>query len=59
MQTKKTFYAFAARDQNMYVFSDAPQDLSNCTNYDEFLEHFEFIVPELFRVTKEGRMVAM
>lgn len=53
------FSFFSPPFSNMYVFSDALQDLSNCTNYDDFMEHFEFIIPELFRITKEGRMISM
>ena len=53
------FSFFSPPFSNMYVFSDAIQDLSNCTTYEEFMEHFEFLVPELFRVMCEGRMVAM
>jgi len=53
------FTFFSPPFSNMYVFSNAIQDLSNCTDYDEFMEHFEFIVPELHRITKDGRMVAM
>ncbi len=53
------FSFFSPPFSNMYVFSDAIQDLSNCTGYDEFIQHFEFIVPELHRITKDGRMVAM
>lgn len=53
------FTFFSPPFSNMYVFSNALQDLSNCTNYDDFIKHFEFIIPELFRITKDGRMVAM
>lgn len=53
------FTFFSPPFSNMYVFSDAIQDLSNCENYSEFMRHFEFIVPELYRITRSGRMVAM
>jgi DNA modification methylase len=53
------FTFFSPPFSNMYVFSDAVQDLSNCTNYDDFIKHFEFIIPKLYNKTKEGRMVAM
>lgn len=56
---KVDFTFFSPPFSNMYVFSDAVQDLSNCTEYDEFIKHFEFIIPELHRITKDGRMVAM
>jgi len=53
------FTFFSPPFSNMYVFSDAPQDLSNCTNYDDFINHFEYIIPKLHRITKDGRMVGM
>ena len=43
----------------LYVFSNDPADLSNVKNNDEFMTHFEFLVPELYRVLKEGRLVSI
>lgn len=43
----------------LYHYSSSPRDLSNCRTYAEFLEHYEFIVSELSRVTKPGRINAV
>lgn len=43
----------------LYVFSDNPKDMSNVQNNDEFLKHFEYLVKELFRVIKPGRLVSI
>jgi DNA modification methylase/superfamily II DNA or RNA helicase len=43
----------------LYVFSNDPADLSNVKNNDEFMTHFEFLVPELYRVLKQGRLVSI
>lgn len=43
----------------LYVFSNDPQDMSNVSDNDEFLQHFEFLVIELLRVTKPGRLVTI
>lgn len=43
----------------MYVFSNVPNDMSNVKNNDEFLEHFKYLVHELFRVIKSGRLVSI
>lgn len=43
----------------LYVFSNDPADLSNVKDDDEFMKHFEFLVPELYRVLKEGRLVSI
>lgn len=40
----------------MYTYSNSPRDIGNCDNIDEMIEHFRFIVPELLRITKPGRM---
>jgi len=43
----------------LYVFSNDPQDMSNVKNNDEFLVHFKFLVHELLRVIKPGRLVSI
>lgn len=43
----------------MFVFSDDKRDMSNVRNNDEFFKHFEFLVPELYRVTKAGRLCTL
>ena len=40
---------------DLYCYSDSPADLGNCRNYDEFFEHFSFVVEHLARVIKPGR----
>lgn len=43
----------------LYQYSSSERDLSNCRNYDEFMEHYAFTVRELARVTMPGRMSAV
>ena len=43
----------------LYQYSSDERDLSNCLNYEEFLEHYAFVVQELFRVTLPGRISAV
>lgn len=43
----------------LYHYSSSPRDLSNSRDYPEFLEHYEFVVRELQRVTMPGRMTAV
>lgn len=43
----------------LYNYSSSPRDLSNCRSYEEFFEHYEFIVRELERLTKPGRVTAV
>ena len=43
----------------LYQYSSDEQDLSNCVNRSEFFKHYEFVVQELHRLTKPGRMTAV
>jgi DNA modification methylase len=43
----------------LYNYSSSPRDLSNCTSYDEFFRHYEFVVREIHRITKPGRITAV
>lgn len=43
----------------LYNYSSSERDLSNCRSYDEFFQHYEFVVRELFRVTLPGRLTAV
>ena len=41
---------------DLFVYSNSIHDLGNCKNWDEFFKHYEFIVQELLRITKTGRL---
>lgn len=43
----------------LYNYSSSERDLSNCKSYQEFFKHYEFVVRELFRLTKPGRITAV
>lgn len=43
----------------LYVFSSDLRDLSNVKDNEEFMQHFEFLVPELYRVLETGRLVSI
>jgi len=43
----------------LYVYSDKPEDMGNVKNYKEFENHFKFLIPELKRVLKSGRICAI
>lgn len=40
----------------LYHYSSSPRDLSNARDYGEFLEHYEFVISEIERITKPGRV---
>lgn len=43
----------------LYQYSSSERDMSNCRSYDEFFEHYAFLVEHLARVTKPGRCTAV
>ncbi|MDD2869622.1 DNA methyltransferase [Neomegalonema sp.] len=43
----------------LYHYSSNEKDLSNCKDYDEFFEHYNYVVNEIFRMTFPGRMTAV
>jgi hypothetical protein len=44
---------------SLYTYSASTRDMGNCKDSREFLEHFSFLMPELLRVTKPGRLMSM
>ena len=45
--------------RGLYQYSSSPNDLSNCESPEQFLEQYGFIVSEMSRVTKPGRVNAV
>ena len=43
----------------LYVYSDKEEDMGNVKNYQEFEQHFKYLIPELKRVLKSGRICAV
>lgn len=43
----------------LYNYSSSERDISNCSSYDEFMDHYGFVVSELARLTKPGRITAV
>lgn len=44
---------------NLYTYSSSPNDMSNVNDISEFLKQYEFVVKEMARVTKKGRINAI
>jgi DNA modification methylase len=43
----------------LYVYSDKEEDMGNVSDYKQFETHFKYLIPELKRVLKSGRMCAI
>lgn len=41
---------------SLFTYSPSDRDLGNCRDSDEFMVHYRFIVDEVLRVTKAGRL---
>lgn len=44
---------------DLYTYSSHLEDMGNSKNYNEFAEHFKFLIPELARVLLPGRIAAI
>lgn len=53
------FSVYSPPFAGLYVYSSSERDLSNSRDYEEFFEHYEYVVRELHRVTMPGRMTAV
>lgn len=43
----------------LYNYSSSDRDFSNCESKEQFLEQYEFLIKEIARVTKKGRITAV
>jgi DNA modification methylase len=43
---------------SLYTYSNSDRDMGNCSGDEEFMKHFQFLIGELFRVTKPGRLLS-
>jgi DNA modification methylase len=43
----------------LYVYSDKSEDMGNVSNYKEFEKHFKYLIPQLKRTLKPGRICAV
>jgi len=43
----------------LYVYSDKEEDMGNVSDYKQFEEHFKYLIPQLKRTLKQGRICAI
>lgn len=53
------FSVFSPPFSSLYVYSNSSRDMGNCKGDDEFREHFLYLVHELYRVLKPGRLISI
>lgn len=44
---------------SLFVYSDSERDMGNSKSDSDFYSHFEYLIPELLRVVKTGRLVSV
>lgn len=49
---------FSPPFSSLYTYSNSDRDMGNCTSDDEFYRHFQFLVAQLYRIIKPGRLVS-
>lgn len=53
------FTLYSPPFSNLYIYSDSEADMGNSSNHEEFFDHYEYLVEELYRVTRAGRLCAV
>ncbi len=49
---------FSPPFMSLYTFSNSDRDMGNCTKDEQFYQQFQYLVTELYRVTKPGRLLS-
>jgi DNA modification methylase len=53
------FSIYSPPFSNLYIYSDSVADMGNSANDDEFFEHYKYLIREMHRVTRPGRLSAV
>ncbi len=52
------YSVFSPPFASLYTYSSSPRDFGNVSSHDEFFAQFRYLVPELYRVLKPGRLLS-
>lgn len=52
------FSIFSPPFSSLYTYSNSDRDMGNCKDDKVFMDQFQFLVREMFRITKPGRLVS-
>lgn len=50
------FSVYSPPFASLYTYSDSERDMGNCKNNEEFFDHYRFLIREILRCTKPGRL---
>jgi DNA modification methylase len=52
------FTVYSPPFASLYTYSNSDRDMGNCKDTEDFFQHYLYLVRELYRVTKPGRLVS-
>ena len=58
-ENKADLIVFSPPFSELYTYSNNIEDMGNSANYAQFEQHFKFLIPELKRILKSGRICAI
>lgn len=53
------FIIYSPPFSSLYTYSNDERDMGNCKDDDEFFKHFNFLVAEMYRMLRPGRIMAV
>lgn len=53
------FSVYSPPFAGLYIYNDSVADIGNCADDQEFAEHYSHLLPELYRIMRPGRLVAV
>ena len=53
------FSVFSPPFSNLFIYSDNIRDMGNCSDHDEFYNQSKYLLKELYRIIRPGRLVAV
>lgn len=53
------FSIYSPPFSQLYIYSDSEADMGNSADDNEFFEHYEYLIQEMYRATRPGRLVAI
>lgn len=53
------FIIYSPPFASLYTYSNSERDMGNCRDADEFYGHFQYLIAELYRALKPGRLMSV
>jgi DNA modification methylase len=52
------FSIYSPPFSSLFIFSDSNRDMGNVTSDDQFYDHYSFLMEQMYRITKPGRLMS-